>query len=179
MPAKFVNLIEFFECKIFLEIEPVRFAGRSVNYDVIILSLNTIDMGPEEEFTFRKGRNGDPGMENGYHFAPMGFFLAVKKTAIGQPEHAMQGTHQPGFAKQKHQADTQEEYYFCEPEKQVYPGHIYQDILSGQYQDKNIQRHQQEATKVKRTGMWFFEMGNCMCQDESPGCEMHKTARLL
>jgi hypothetical protein len=52
MPAKFVNLIEFFELKIFEEVEMVGFIERGIDRNVIILSVDMRNMGPDKKFAF-------------------------------------------------------------------------------------------------------------------------------
>ena len=78
MSAKFVNLIEFFECKIFLKVKLVRFPGGSVDGNAVVPGIYAVNMGPQKKFTVRQGRYGDAGMMDGYHFFRADLFLAVK-----------------------------------------------------------------------------------------------------
>jgi hypothetical protein len=48
MPAKFVNLIEFFEFEIFSQIEAVRMGLRGIDDDRIVLGFNVFDLCPDQ-----------------------------------------------------------------------------------------------------------------------------------
>jgi hypothetical protein len=65
MSAKFVNLIEFFECKIFPEVELVTFLGRGIDGNTVVMGIHAVNMRPQEEFTFRQRRDADAGMVDG------------------------------------------------------------------------------------------------------------------
>jgi hypothetical protein len=174
--AKFVNLIEFFECKIFTQVKTVRFTGRSVDNNMIVPGIDAIDMGPDKEFALRQSGHGDPGMVDGYIFLGIDLFLTIEQVTVNKAEEHMHASHQPPGIGKLSETNTYEEKDLGKTKEKVHPGHIGKDILAGQHQNKNIHRHQQQAAQVNRTGMWFPEMGNGMREDKASCCKMQQTA---
>lgn len=68
MPAKFVNLVEFFECQAAAKVKMVNFVEGGINGNGIVTRLDAINIRPEIEFAFRQGRHRNARMVNGHIF---------------------------------------------------------------------------------------------------------------
>jgi hypothetical protein len=158
MPAKFVNLIQFFEFKIFSELEMVHFIGGGLNCNAVVPGIYAIDMAPDEEFLLRQIGNTDAGMVNGQVFFGEKLPFKIEEIEISCAEQDMQGSEEPGSFQQQGNADAEEKKEFHQPEKEVHPGHGFQDIGPGHYQDQNVHGDQQETTEIEIIGL----MGECM-----------------
>src|SRR5688572_12071254 len=108
MSAKFVNLIEFFELKIFLKLKMERFIPGSLNCNGIVLSLNVIDVRPDEKPALRQGGNGDTRVMQGHIFGGQHFFLAPKQVNVGYAHQHMPHTRWPFFREAGCNANTDE-----------------------------------------------------------------------
>ncbi len=62
MPAKFVNLIEFFELKITAELEAYLCAIRGHDLNGIVTRLQLIDIRPQKKFAIGQSRDRNAGM---------------------------------------------------------------------------------------------------------------------
>jgi hypothetical protein len=153
MPAKFVNLIEFFELKIVAEVEVIRFIAWNRNGDGIVLSLNVVDVRPNEKPALGQGRNGDARMVKGYIFVGHHSFFAPEKVGVGGAHEGMSGSGYPFPVNTGSKTDTQEKDDLYQAEEQIHRRQVGRNIFSSHYQNKNIYRHKQQTRQVQRTAM--------------------------
>lgn len=153
MPAKFVNLIQFFEFQIPLQLKMVGFISGSLYGDAVVFRIYLIDIAPDKEFLLRQIGDGDAGMMECHIFFCQQLFFAIKQVEAGAAEYQM---HQPNDViafRQQGYADTEEEKEFNQPEKEVHPGQGFENIGPGKYQNNDVCRNQQQATEIKIIGM--------------------------
>ena len=72
-----------------------------MNEDGVVGSIDGVDLRPEQEFTFGKGRNIDAGMVNAYILFLAQFLLTVKEVEAGQEKKEMGSAYKP-LPMQKH-----------------------------------------------------------------------------
>lgn len=167
MPAKFVNLIQFFEFKILPELEMVRFIGGSLYRNAVVPGIYPIDIAPDKEFLLRQIGYADTGMVDGQVFFREELFFQVKKIKIGGTQNHMHGAEQPGFFQQEGDADAQEEEELHQAEEEIHFGHRFEDIGARKHQYQDVRRYQQEATEIKIIGVMREGMGECMKKDKA------------
>lgn len=179
MPAKFVNLIQFFEFKILPELKMVHFIGRSLYGNAVVLGIYTVDMAPDEEFLFGQVGNTDAGMVDSEIFFGQQLLFKIEEVEISCAEQDMQRAKDPGFFQQKGDADAQEKEEFHQPEEEVHPGHGFEDIGPGHNQDEDIHRNQQKTTEIKIIGMMGERMSNGMQQYKAGSRKVEEFAGAL
>lgn len=148
MPAKFVNLFQFHEIKIFSQLITKGAFSRSVDQDSVIAGFYIIDTGPDQEFVPRQARDGYPGMVEGEDFLLSEAFFVVKEIAIGNAKADMYNSDYLVAGQEHDQADPQEEKDLYQAEKQVHFRHLAKDVLSCKYQDKDVQGNDQLAPEI-------------------------------
>lgn len=153
MPAKFVNLIEFFELKIAPQIKMIGFIVRSGYCYRIILSLNAIYMAPDKKMAIGQGRNGDAGMVQGHIFRGDHSFFAAEQVQIGQHHQNMPATGVPFFGQKTGNANTEEKDYLYQAKEQIYQGQIGRNVFAGHRQNKDIDGHKQQTPEVNGTAI--------------------------
>jgi len=166
MSAKFVNLIEFFECKIFTQVKTIGSLG-SADGDMVVARIDLIDVRPDKELAVRKCRHRNARMVDGHVLFRIDLFLAIEQVAVHNSQRHVHTAHQPVRIGKQGNANARKEQDLREAEEQVDPRHIRQQVPARQHQYKNVQRHQEQATQVERAGLGFIEMGNGMCQDKT------------
>lgn len=119
MSAKFVNLIEFFECKIFTQVKTVRFAGGRVDNDMIVPGIDAVDVRPDKELTVWQCRHGNAGMVDGHILFGIDLSLAIEEEAVHHAKRYVQAAHQPPGVGELGKANTYKEQDLGEAEEEV------------------------------------------------------------
>src|SRR5688572_17379156 len=99
MPAKFVNLIQFFEMKIFLEMKVIWFIERGFDCYRVVNRFNCCYVRPDIEFAAGQRWNCNPSMMNRYIFTVNDIFLAVKKINVYGAKPEVKTSHYPFLLK--------------------------------------------------------------------------------
>ncbi len=167
MPAKFVNLIQFFEFKILPELEMVRFIGGCLYCNAVVPRIYPVDIAPDKEFLLRQIGDTDTGMVNGEVFFREELFFQVKKIKIGGAQDHMHGAEKPGFLQQERDADAEKKEELHQPEEEVHFGHRLEDIGARKHEYQDVRSNQQQATEVKIIGMMREGMGQRMKKDKA------------
>lgn len=179
MPAKFVNLIQFFEFKILPELKMVRFIEGCLYRNAVVMRIYLVYIAPNEEFLLWQVGDTDAGMMDGQVFLRTELFFQVEEVEIGGAEDHMHQPEDPGTIQQECDADAQEKEEFYQAEEKVYPGHGLQDIGPCKYQYQDIHCNQQETTQVEIIGMMGKSMGNGVQKDEAGGCKVQEATGTL
>jgi hypothetical protein len=176
MPAKFVNLIEFFELEIFLQMKAVRGVGSGIDGDGIVLGFDAVDLGPDEEAVIGQGGDGDAAVVYGEVFVVHHSFFEFEQVEVSEADDEVEATHEPAAFYEQGNADACKEQYFYQPEKEVHHRHIRGDVFARHHQYKNIQRHKYQAADVYRAGLGLVAMGEGVDDEEGGGEQVQEPA---
>jgi hypothetical protein len=142
VPAKFVNLFEFCEFKIFPKPEEEIFFSGGPDQDRVVRGFDFVDIRPKEELASRQSGDGNAGVMEGKQLLRPEAHLTVKKKRIGHAQGKVDDS-RPVIGLYEHQdTDAQEKNDFHQAEEEIDPGYLSQDISAGQYEDKNIEGNQ-------------------------------------
>jgi len=144
--------------------------------NTVVSCIDMIDMGPEKKPAFGQAGDGNTGMMERQQFFGAEIFLAIEKIAVGCAEREVNDSC-PSIALYEHEdADPKEKDDLRQPEQEVHPGELSQDIPAGQHEDKDIERHEQQAPKIEGGRFFAAKMTDGVGQDECTGRQMQPTA---
>jgi hypothetical protein len=178
MPAKFVNLFEFFGLKIFSEPEMEGLVQGGLYPDRVVTGIYRVDIRPDKEPALGNSGDRDPGVVEGQVLfrAPAYFMLAIKQVDICYAQAEVDDRRRPYSPRKLNGADTHEEKDLHQPEKEIYPGKLLQYISADDDQDKDIQGYEQLTPEIQWSGFGLMQMADGMCQDQQSGCDMQPAA---
>ena len=140
--------------------------------NTVVSCIDMIDMGPEKKPAFGQAGDGNAGMMERQQFFGMEIFLAIEKIAVGGAERKVNDS-RPSIALYEHEdADPEEKDDLRQPEQEVHPGELSQDIPAGQHEDEDIERHEQQTPKIEGGRFFAAKMTDRMGQDECAGRQM-------
>jgi hypothetical protein len=168
MPAKFVNLFYFWECKIFLELKvEILFVGGGYP-DGVITGVDVVDMAPKEEPAFGETGYADADVVQGEQFLVTEAAFTVKEVGVANAKGQVYNGCGPSTRQEHDQADAKEEDDLYQPEKKIDPGH--QEKLSAcQHQDKDIKGDKELTPKIYAGQFLPVDMAKGMGQDKYGG----------
>ena len=144
--------------------------------NAVVSGMDMIDMGPEEKPAFGQTGDGNAGMMKRQQLFGAEIFLAIVKIAIGCAEREVDDSCPLIAADEREDADPEEKNDLRQPEQEVDPGELSQDIPAGQHEDEDIERHEQQAPKIKGGRFFAAKMTDGVGQDEYTGRQMQPTA---
>lgn len=144
----------------------VSFIVGSIDRDHVVLRVDMRNMRPDQEFAFRKCGNSNSGMMEGDIFGVASLFFQEKQVNEHNAQQKMNGAIQPVFADQLMKPDTEEKHKLKKPEEEIHFWKFIEDIFCNEYEQENINRYQEQTTKINITASRLQHVREGVYQDQ-------------